>query len=118
MFKLSLSKTYEWPISVSVPAETGGEFVELEFTAIFHRGRVKKILQNSRKTSDEKLSDTDTVAQMLAGWKDVMAEDDTPLPYNRANLTKVLEVAPGLSGEIATAFFESATKAQEKNSAK
>lgn len=62
--------------------------------------------------------DVDYVFEIADGWRGYNDPDGTPIEFNRATVTELLDEEPGAAGEIVRAFFEATLRGgrKEKNS--
>ncbi len=113
MFTLGSSENFEWPVRVSLPV-SGGKHQEVSFKAAFKRlpqSRCKELLLLGRTGE---ISDNDVVKEVLTGWSDVVDNDSRELPFNPANLDRLLEV-PTAGACIVAAYFEAVGGGKRKN---
>ena len=73
---------------------------EITLTLIVPR---KKSLLALKDASDEELMQF--MNQHIAGWDNIVGDDDQPLEYNADNLNAVLDALPGLVGGIAERLY-------------
>ena len=115
MFKLKLSGTYSWPVSVERPADTGGEIEKVEFEAEFRRITQDRFEEIWKKVDAGEITDRAVCLEVLAGWKNVQGDDGEQIPYTPENVLLVLN-AHGVQGAVVRAFIESFTGIRRKNS--
>lgn len=115
MFVLKLNPTYQWPVSFKVPAD-GGEYTELEFTAIFNRMNKQWLVDVDEKIKADTLKQDGLVGEVLAGWKGIMdpAQPEQELDFTPKTLKELLKI-PGAGPAIVAAFFASVNGAFEGN---
>lgn len=109
MFILKPDNTYDWPVRVQVPRE--GAFQEQQFTAIFKvmpHERIQEMV-NANKV------DLDFLREVVVGWRQVKAEDQTEIPFSPEARDRLLGI-PYVVRALFNAFAESASgRAFEKN---
>ncbi len=129
-FILSLSQTYEWPLSLEVPVNNKRR--KFTFTAIFRRlaqSRIDEIMiaqQDLRAMGLAGASGPEFAvkfrevrchaAEVLAGWKELKANDGDleDLPATEENIIAVLEV-PGMADAVMEAYAASIVEAKRGN---
>ena len=116
MFKLSLSKTYEWPVEYSYIAETGSELVTSKFTVKFNRDRsiLDKITEKDEE-GNQKYNDVDAAKMVVKGWKDIQDENGNEYAYSEEALENLIDQCVGLAQTFVSQWSTSLMKAQEKN---
>lgn len=112
MFKLNLSKTYFWPVSLKVPTD-GGQFIPLAFEAEFNRLTQSQINAMLQKISDGTMTDAELVKEVMVGWKDVQ-DGDAEVAFSASVRDQILDI-PGMPMAIALALTESVSGNQRKN---
>ena len=115
-FKVSFSKTFEWPVEYSYVAETGGELMTVKFIAKFARDRaiIDKI-QEKNEDGELKYTDDDACKFIVKGWKDVQDENGNDIPFSEEALADLLRQCTGLTQTFINKWSTSIQKAQEKN---
>ena len=112
MFKIDLSPTIRWPVTVILAGTTGEE--KAEFAAVFaRRGQsyIRDLMQ--RIAAGEAVSDADLVQAELVGWDGITYEGN-PVEYSAEALEKVLDI-PGAALAIARAALRCMSEAASKN---
>jgi hypothetical protein len=121
MFKISsISQTYPTPVIVDVPDGKGGS-VKQKFTVIFKRlpqselDELHRLLNRDKLQEGETLlSDDEVLDRVVAGWQDVLGENDQQLEFNPENFAALKDVFPARP-TLVTAFFDSIKTAKRKN---
>ncbi|MFD1330259.1 hypothetical protein [Mycoplana ramosa] len=114
MFKLSSELTFPWPVKVIEPDPVkAGTFAEYEFqvtfaiiapdkakasaearNAIIARSTPESTLDELKAIQAElELHDSKALEDVVRGWKDIVGEDDKPLPFTPENLATVSQHA-------------------------
>jgi hypothetical protein len=107
-FKLSLSPSYLWPISVDIPAESGA--IE---TSTF-KARFSRLTIDQFAALAEKKNGREILREVLIGWEDLTGADDKPLPFTAEAREILLSIGPVLS-ELSVQLMRSQVMAKEKN---
>lgn len=112
MFKLDLSDSYTWPVTVEVV--DAGKSAKHTFDAQFRRLKQSQIDELIAAVRDGHKSDADLVAEVLVGWagvKDAAGED---IPFTESSRDRVMDVYP-VRPAVLAAWFESLAGAKRKN---
>jgi hypothetical protein len=112
MFKLSQSDTYNWPVTVEVPAD-GGRTEKSTFDAEFKRLTQSRIEEIRKLIEREEIRDVDLVREVMVGWSSVV-DQNGEVPFSAQALDQLLEV-PMVAGSIVLALFASLSGAKRKN---
>jgi hypothetical protein len=112
-FRVALSPTYEAEVKLSYFAE-GGSLVDASFVATFARLSQRELDELRKATLAGDMDDAAVVARVLRGWKGVLGEDGTELPFTPANVELAMDVHPTRPATV-RAFFRSIGGAREKN---
>lgn len=114
MFKLGLSPTYFWAVTVELPGATG--VVEKHaFDAEFRRLPASEIGALQRDAASGAIDDNVLLGRVMVGWRGVEDEDGSPLPFTPGNRDRLLDVHP-VRPALVRAWFESLEGARRKNS--
>lgn len=114
MFKLNQSKTFSWPVKVSIPKDGGG-YETGTFDAVFKRLTRTENEAMSAAISDGTLSGIDATRQVLVGWAGLVEDDGTEVPYSEANRDHLLNI-PGVALAVFGVFSDANSgSAQSKN---
>jgi len=109
MFKIALSDTYTWPVTVDL-AEDGGKRHKATFDAEFKRVSQERVDQLvTEPPGDKALAD-----EVMVGWSGVYDANDQELPYSEENRAKLLSIT-GVRAAIVRSFFDSLSGAPRKN---
>jgi hypothetical protein len=102
-FKLSQSKTFEWPVSWQIPGDM--KPIECTFTGVFRRLTTEEM--RAVLTDEAGIGRTDEVVarELLVDWKHVQGADDKPLAFSGPALDQLLAVV-GARGAIVEAFLD------------
>lgn len=114
MFKLDVSASYFWPVTVQIPTD-GGLFEKATFDAEFKRLSQSRIDEVRADVGGDDFDYVSLCREVLVGWKGITA-GGADLPYSETNRDAVLDVA-GVPLAIIKAFTESVSGggAQQKN---
>lgn len=111
-FKLSLSKTFSWPVEFSFPAESGGELETATFTATFLRVTNAESFQKIRDSAKD--DHVALASEVLQGWEGLVDEEGEEFPYSEENKKLLFEqftaMAPALLATWESAMGEAAKK--------
>lgn len=106
---------YEWPITVRVPAETGG-LESYDFFLTFKRLSKTEIVQLQKDVrGKDEMESLDVLVPLVLGWREVKGPDGNDLEFSSKAFEQLLEDCPTIGGPIADALFESLYPAKEKN---
>lgn len=120
-FVIQQNPTYRWPLSISLPVDDG-QREKSTFTGVFRRLRQSRIeeiskqarsAQYSREDESELPSDREIVKEIMAGWDDVLDDQQEKVPFTDSTLSQMLEI-PTVSGQIIAQWFESLEPAKKK----
>jgi hypothetical protein len=121
--RLTQSPTYKWPVKVTLPTDDGG--ATFTFQAVFRRlnqSRITELITASQAKArgeeidpDLDMSDLDLLSEFMAGWHDVLDDDGEQIPFDRANLSKLAELATA-PNQILEQYAASLRGAKSKNS--
>lgn len=113
MFKVVTTPTYSATVSVEVRGENGG-IARQSFDAVFKRCTQTELEDLHQAVTSGKLSDQDLVREILVGWKGVVDEDGSEMPFTPASRDRVLDIYPVRPSVIDT-FFKTIGGARAKN---
>lgn len=113
MFVLSQSKSYAWPVTVSLPA-SGGRFEKHSFDAEFKRIPQTRILEIGKQIKAGETSDVDLCRELLVGWKGIQDPNGEEMPFSESARDMLLDVHL-VAAAIVEAFFNSIAGAKAKN---
>jgi hypothetical protein len=119
MFKIDVSDTYYFPVTVEQPID-GGKFQTSTFDAQFKRlskTEIKDIfarLPVAGKEVENQLDDDGILDAVLVGWKGIEDSSGEALPYSITNRSALLDVQ-GVSNGIVQAYFASLSGRKTKN---
>lgn len=112
MFKLSLSNTYLWPVTIELPGASG-QFEKHSFQAEFNRLPQSRIDEMRDQVQAGAITDKAIAVEILAGWRDVV-DGDSEVPFSFVARDKMLEIA-GLASAIVLAYTDSLAGSRRKN---
>lgn len=112
MFKINVSATFFWPVTVSLPAD-GGRHQKETFDAEFRRLPQSKLKEMQAAIERGELNDEGFVREVLVGWKGVTNEGED-VPFSETTLAQVLDIT-GVAGAIVVAYAEAQSGLQRKN---
>lgn len=113
MYQLKTNPIFTATVTIPSFAEDGAPQDET-FTAIFRRAGQAEIDQITTRIGDGTLDDAALVRQLLAGWREVMDQDGTPLAHTPENLDRLLDVVP-IRSRLVRAYFDAHRSLLEKN---
>jgi len=113
MFKIDVSDTYNYPVTVAMLDEKG-KVKKSSFTAIFKRLPQDDIDRLFAGIADESASDEQWVDEILAGWEGIKDADGKEVPFTEANKRKVCGIHP-VRPSIIKAWGESLQEVARKN---
>lgn len=113
MFKLAVTPTYSWPVSVEIPTD-GGKYDTATFQAVFKRGTVKEYEALYAKMESGELNFIDASREVLVGWDEVVGDGGQPVEFTPEARDKLLDI-PRFAEAIFWAYVNSATGAKVKN---
>ncbi|MDT8998350.1 hypothetical protein RQP53_03560 [Paucibacter sp. APW11] len=107
MFCLDLSPSFQWPVTFTLPKESGGTAVSNTFTAELRRLPGSEIDRLAEDARSGKLSDRQIAERLLIGWADgeIRDRNGANVPVNPATLAALLDVA-SLAGAVVKGYFE------------
>lgn len=115
MFKFMQSPAYWWPATIKIPAEDDpGKMLVLSFEVQFKRETATEQQTRLDANRAAQQSDATYVRPLIVGFRKLLADDDTEVPFNADSLTELLDV-PGAGTALARAYFESNSEAAAKN---
>lgn len=109
MFRLNPNPTFKAQVALSIP----GQATPLEITVEF-RHKTATALQDWRSRAKGR-TDVDNVAEIIAGWDGVFADDGTPVPYSATALATLLDNYSAAKWELVAAYHAELTEAKQKN---
>lgn len=111
-FKLALSETYPFTVTVNLP----GEKAPRKFDLFFHRKTQSEMQALAERAADLSLDDKGFCRQVVAGWdsKQVTDADGEPVEFCADALEALLDIYP-IPSSIVVAFYESTAGAKTKN---
>ena len=113
MFKVAVSPTYIYPVTVEFPGNSG-KTEKRTFDAEFKRLNQAEVEEVYRRLSAGELSDDLLVKEVLYGWGKVFDDEGKPLDFNEDNLEILMQVFPTRPATV-KAFFDSISGAKAKN---
>ncbi len=99
MFKLSKSDTFSWPVKVKFPVD-GGRTLEETFDVVYKRFSQSKIKE---MLAVENGTDVEFAKQILVGWKGVVDDAGTEIPFSEEACEKLLDV-PAVAKAVVEAY--------------
>lgn len=115
MFKLGQSDSFSYPVEVEVVGD-GGKRSTYTFDAQFRRLPSDELNEISRRAREGDVNDAGLVREVLVGWKGILDEDGSELPFSEASRERVCRVWP-VTPSIVAAFLEAnSPKGKQKNS--
>lgn len=112
-----------WPVTVKLPTD-GGEYVEWSFTASFKRlaeDDYLALLERHKADDDtfaaQQRANAGIFGELLTGWADVVAPDQTPITFSEGLLRTMLTGADGMhiSAGLYQAYNEIRLGGRQKN---
>ncbi|MGD9539092.1 MAG: hypothetical protein AB7P52_17805 [Alphaproteobacteria bacterium] len=119
MFKLTDDYTYDWPVTIHVPA-AGGKKEPHQVTIVYRALAQAEFEQLSREMigaepADAEGATLDLFVRIVAGWgKDICDELGAPLSYTRENLAALI-ARPYVRRAVLQGYIESVNGAASKN---
>lgn len=120
MFTFDENYTFDWPVTVEMPA--AGAVQRAEFTARFRLVEEDELF--ARKQEGEPSADITalldgerrTMGDRLVGWSGIETPDGQPLPFSAENRDRLLRQRP-IREALANAYFDAVLrrKVSEKN---
>jgi hypothetical protein len=121
MFRLDLSPAYAYPVKFTVIDETGAQKTH-QIKAVFKRFSREEIIELEssegpqivgKKSAAEIIqADIDYLMKFMVGWQEV--EVNGSQLFSEDALKAFISQVPQITGEITTAFFESAVGGQKR----
>ena len=118
-FKIDLSETYNYPVSLEIVGDKG-KYQKFSFNAEFKRlsqSEVEQLGEDIRPQGGEpaKLNDEDLVDIVMVNWSDIYDEHGQPIEFsNPKHKAAVLDVF-GVKQALVKGFFESINGVKRKN---
>lgn len=109
--KLSQFTTFWRKINFLVEAEPDQD-IEIPLHLAFKRLSQDEFNDRTAPTSQESLKDF--LADVIVNWRDVTAEDGTPLPFTPTNLTALLNIS-GLANVLFARYLVEMASLRQKN---
>jgi len=105
MFKIKQSKTFVWPVKITVPID-GGKYSNSTFDVEFDRISQSAVEQLASSIQNEEQTAVQIVKSIIVGWPDGSVTDGTDsIPFSDSALDELLDV-PGVASAIITSFLE------------
>jgi len=120
---LKQSATFTWPVSLVLPAESGGRKEKHTFEGEFRRlpqTRINEIIRLAKRIEvgiaddEEVLEDQAAAREVLCGWSGVIDDDNKEIKFSDTTLNQMLEI-PTVASQIVRTWFESLETAKRKN---
>jgi len=121
--RLTQSPTYKWPVKITIPTDDG--CATFTFQAEFKRlkqSRLTELIDASQRKArgeeidpDLDMTDLELLSEFIVGWADVLDDDGEQVPFDRANLAKLAELATA-PNQILEQYAASLRGAKTKNS--
>lgn len=111
MFKISVSDSYSWPVTVLLP----GESVPNEFDIEFRRLSQAELTVLMSEINSQALNDDEVCRRIVCGWAKVRNEDGEAIEFTDERFEQLLNIYP-VPKCIVKAFDESLKGAKRKNS--
>jgi hypothetical protein len=113
MFKIAQTPTFWARVKGELPAEGGGQPLQVSFRMQFKRLTRTELNALTERMKIEEKDDAWFLEQIATGWDEVMGDDNEPLPYTPENLRRVLDVV--FAATPLSAFYDNLPKAKQKN---
>lgn len=113
MFKLDLSPTYKWPVTVRL-IEESGRLVERKFHAHFRRLKKSEIEDITKRVDAGGISDADFLREILDDWEGIVDAEGNPVECTDETIGMLGDI-PEVSAAIGQAWLESLTGGPRKN---
>ena len=105
MFKIKQSKTFVWPVKITVPID-GGKYTTSTFDVEFDRISQSEVEKLATSIQNEEQTAIQIVKNIVIGWPDGSVTDGTDnIPFSDSALDELLDV-PGVASAVITAFLE------------
>jgi hypothetical protein len=114
MFKIDLSKTYTYPVTIEIKTEDG-KTKKQSFKAKFNRYSQTELDEIIKDSQDNEINDQQLAEKVLVGWEGIQDADGNDLEFNNENRDVVLDAFP-VRPSVIEAWFESLQGAKRKNS--
>ncbi len=113
MFKLDLSPTYKYPVTVRFFDETGRR-IERRFTAHFRRLKKSEAAELMTRAEAGEIEDAELMREIVAGWEGIADADGHPIECNDETIAELADIHE-VASAIGVAWFESLTGGARKN---
>lgn len=113
MFKLQLSPTYWW--TVSIPVAIDGEYKDLAIELEFRRLDTSQFDALLDEVRQKKLGDDEVVRRVVANWRTVIDENGQSVPFGDEALTRLCRMQ-NASANIVRHLIDSHSRVARKNS--
>lgn len=119
MFKIDLSPSYTYPVTIEL-VSGNGKLDKFTFTAEFKRLSQDEIDKMSEEltassNADAPLTDSDIIDKVLAGWRDIADAHGKPLAFDSPSDKAVVFSVFGVRKALIQAYFESISGEKRKN---
>ena len=114
MFKLQTTASYWWPVPIPVAVD-GGTFEEHVLSLKFKRMTAPEHEALFEETHAKGLGDIEVSQRLLLDWRDVVDEDDKPVPYTAEAFAKLCSRFPGAAGNVVRVYLSTHGKISAKN---
>lgn len=109
MFRINPAPTFRAKVPLTVPGEDKRGLVEFVFR---HKTRQQFA---AWWEAIEGRKDADILADVVAGWEDVIDEQGEPVPYSPEALALLIDRFPASAAEILLAYRRGLWESREKN---
>ncbi len=108
-FRINPAPTFRVKVLLTVPGAESRGVVEFEFR---HKGRTEFA---AWWESVDGRKDAEILADVVAGWSDVIDEQGNQVPYSAEALAQLVDRFPASALEIQAAYRKALWEAREKN---
>jgi len=112
-FRLDLSGTYKWPVTVEIPVDNG-RHERQKFDGEFKRITQSRIREIGQLIDSGEITDVDLCKEVFVNWEGIEDDEGKELKFSQAKLKQLLDV-PMVATAISKAFFDSIAGAKRKN---
>lgn len=113
MFKLDLSPTYKWPVTVHF-VDASGKRSSRTFHVHFRRMKKSEIEELTRAQEQGEMSDADFMREIVADWEGIVDADGNPIGCDDESIAMLADI-PEVASAIGIAWIESLTGGPRKN---
>ncbi|RMF15191.1 MAG: hypothetical protein D6757_05015 [Alphaproteobacteria bacterium] len=113
MFKLDLSPSYKWPVTVRFVDESGRRH-ERTFHVLFRRLKKSEIDELTRAQELGEMDDAVFMREIVAGWDGIVDADGKPVECDDEAMRMLADI-PEVASAIGVAWIESLAGGPRKN---